>query len=173
MIEVLGAEQTVLAGVRVEPAHRDPGRRHEPLKRGVGERHDVEYPIAVTRSIASRSEQCVLTWVTARSPFVSIIVTELAPHSPAISSVCPTNVGSVSCVASLFIGIVTRPDHLAGERVERCPLHIGTRCLTARGVEHSRTMVGGGHHPEIDHVEHTRPHIGDLGDLGDRHVDTE
>ncbi len=62
-----------------------------------------------TRSIASRREQWVLTWVTASAPFVSIIVTRDAPHSSAISSVCPTNAGSLSWVASLFIGIVTMP----------------------------------------------------------------
>ena len=40
---------------------------------------------------------------------MSIIVTRCTPHSSAISSVWPTNAGSVSCVASLFIGIVTTP----------------------------------------------------------------
>ena len=64
---------------------------------------------ARTRSIASRNAQCVLTWVTAIEPFVSIIVTRGAPHSSAIISVWPTNRGSESCVASLFIGIVTSP----------------------------------------------------------------
>ena len=59
--------------------------------------------------MASRSEQCVLTCVTARSPLVSIIVTFDAPHSEAMNSVWPTNPGSLSCVASLFIGIVTIP----------------------------------------------------------------
>ena len=69
---------------------------------------------ARVRSIASRNEQCVLTWVTAIDPppssaAVSIIVTFAAPHRAAISSVCPTKPGSESCVASLFIGIVTTP----------------------------------------------------------------
>ena len=64
--------------------------------------------------MASRSEQWVLTWVTASelpsaSAAVSIIVTRCTPHSSAIISVWPTNAGSVSCVASLFIGIVTSP----------------------------------------------------------------
>ena len=40
---------------------------------------------------------------------VSIIVTDAAPQRSAMNSVCPTNLGSVSCVASLFIGIVTIP----------------------------------------------------------------
>ena len=34
-----------------------------------------------------------------------------------MNSVWPTNVGSVSCVASLFIGIVTMPGDAPGERV--------------------------------------------------------
>ncbi len=64
--------------------------------------------------MASRSEQCVLTWVTAIDPppssaAVSIIVTFAAPQRSAISSVWPTKPGSDSCVASLFIGIVTTP----------------------------------------------------------------
>ena len=53
----------------------------------------------------------MLTWVTASDPLacsvVSIIVTESAPQRSAINSVWPTKPGSPSCVASLFIGIVT------------------------------------------------------------------
>ena len=59
--------------------------------------------------MASCSDTCVLTCVTARSPAVSIIVKRCTPHAAAINSVCPTNPGSVSWVASLFIGIVTMP----------------------------------------------------------------
>ena len=56
----------------------------------------------------------MLTWVTASErpsarAAVNIIVTRFTPHSSAIISVWPTNAGSVSCVASLFIGIVTIP----------------------------------------------------------------
>jgi hypothetical protein len=76
--------------------------------------------------MASRSEQCVLTCVTASDPpgvsAVSIIVTRSAPHWAAIISVCPTKAGSLNCVASLFIGSVTTPatSPVSASAVARC-----------------------------------------------------
>jgi len=60
-----------------------------------------------TRSIAARSEQCVLTCVTINCSEASMMVTSRAPHTAPISSVWPVNPGSDSCVASLLMGSVT------------------------------------------------------------------
>jgi hypothetical protein len=83
----------------VQP-HTGDAAGQEPRERCVGELDDVEHTVGSHRSIASRNAQCVLTWVTAIEPFVSIIVIRGAPHSSAIISVCLTNRGSESCVAS-------------------------------------------------------------------------
>ena len=79
VLGILAAEQPVLAGVRVEPADGDP-RDVEVTAAGPCRSARITSSTRSwrTRSIASRSEQCVLTWVTASEPCgarVSIIVT--------------------------------------------------------------------------------------------------
>ena len=78
VLGVLVAEQPVLAGVRVEAADRDP-RRVEVTVAALASVSSITSSTRSrrTRSIASRSEQCVLTCVTAsvRRVGVSIIVT--------------------------------------------------------------------------------------------------
>ena len=63
-----------------------------------------------TRSIASRNEQWVLTWVTASGPWREHHRHPLPPAQRRRSTRCGRrSAGSDSCVASLFIGIVTTP----------------------------------------------------------------
>ena len=86
VLGVLAPEQPVLAGVRVEPAHGDPRRVEVTVAaRRRSSRITSSTRSWRTRSIASRSEQCVLTWVTASDPCgvsaVSIIVTDAARRS--------------------------------------------------------------------------------------------
>ena len=70
VVGVLGAEQAVLAGVRVEAADGDAGRVEEPGAASASVSWITSSTrSARTRSIASRSEQWVLTWVTASGPF--------------------------------------------------------------------------------------------------------
>ena len=110
VLGILGPEQAVLAGMGIEAAHRDAGCVEEPRERLVGQRDHIEhsldphpldrFPQRTMRAHVGDRERAVRQHHRRRAD---------ARQSSAIISVCPTNAASESCVASLFIGIVTNP----------------------------------------------------------------
>ena len=109
-LRVLVAEQAVLAGVRVQPAHRDARPVDEGAQRGVGQGDHVADPFDghALDGLAQRDVRADMGDRQLAGGQHHRVASRRRTHA-AISSVWPTNVGSVSCVASLFIGIVTRP----------------------------------------------------------------
>ena len=66
----------------------------------------------------------------------------------------------MSCVASLFIGIVTIPATLTGERGVGGGGDVGPGRRPRRGVELARTVIGGRQQSGVDHAQRPGVHLG-------------
>ena len=110
LLGILGSEQAVLAGVRVDPAHRDPRRFDEAVQRLVGQLDHLRDPRRrdPTDRLLQRHVGADVGdgEVTGRQHHRVALNATRARRSTRCD---PTNNGSLSCVASLFIGIVTMP----------------------------------------------------------------
>ena len=91
-----------------------------------------------------------------------------------MNSVWPTNAGSVSCVASLFIGIVTMPATSPASAASVAGSDVGPGRRARRGVELARTVVGGGEQAGVDDAQRAGVRVAPATSIDvASHVETE
>ena len=95
--------------MRVDAAHRDPRLVQEAVQRLVGQLDHLVDPCGGDPPNGLLQRDVGAHVGHRQVPAVSIMVKRCTPQVAAINSVWPTKPGSLSCVASLFIGIVTIP----------------------------------------------------------------
>ena len=150
---VLIAEQTVLARVWIQHRHGNPRRAIQATMQ-LAAADDLATRSGVTRG-DGLERHMGLTCTMRRCGPTSSMVKCGTPQRSVINSVWPTNPGPVSCVASLFIGIVTMPatrPARASVVAESAPGG-GTRS----GIDDTRAMIGSLQQPGVDDGRPRRP----------------